>query len=440
MRRRWFFLGALALFLVAGGLATPWLNPRLTKYVESDAFRSAMEKETAKGLHFPEGHFAPIRRTGLLTAASAGFHAENGRKAMTRIDAHDVSARFNPLGVFLRRWQLDELHIERGEVGIQTYEPKPEPSPAKPWYHIFLPDRVYLKRVWSDPADVTWQLAGKPGGFYAGRLVITPHGRDFEYDLTAATLRSAHLPELPLRHTHLIITKTLLTVVTLDLAAGMKNEGFIHGEGTAGTREDKSVDFKLKFGELPVREWLPISWHDHVAGAAAGEVRWRGKDPKMHSAAVEGALRVDGGRVEGMEFLDKLVALTKQKSLERLDLKECSAKIAWENGGGEIRNIAIEDEGKFRIEGTVSLRQKKSLGGAIQLGVAPEYLRWLPHAEEVFTRSAGGYRWSTVHLSGTVEQPRQDLSPRVIETLKQSPGAFLGVILRQLGEWLEQTF
>ena len=172
MRKRWFFLGALALLLAGGGLALLWLSPRLTKYVESDAFRTAMEKETAKGLHFPEGHFAPIRRTGFLSAATDGFQAENGRKALTRIDAHNVTARFNPLGVFLRRWQLDELHIERGEVGIQTYEPKPEPSPAKPWYHIFLPDRVCLKRVWSDPADVTWQLAGKPGGFYAGRLVI----------------------------------------------------------------------------------------------------------------------------------------------------------------------------------------------------------------------------------------------------------------------------
>ena len=141
-----------------------------------------------------------------------------------------------------------------------------------------------------------------------------------------------------------------------------------------------------------------------------------------------------------MEFLKKLAALTKKKSLEGSHLKECSAEIAWENGGGEIRKIAIEDEGKFRIEGTVSLRENKSLGGAIQLGVAPEYLEWLPHAEEVFTRSAGGYRWTTVHLSGTVEQPQQDLSPRIIETLKQSPGAFLGVILRQLGEWLEQTF
>jgi hypothetical protein len=313
---------AVALFLlIAGALTFVWLNPRLTNYVESDSFRQAMEKETAKGLHFPEGTFAPIHRTGALTASTERFTAQDGEKALTTLDAKVVTARFNPLGIFLRRWQLDELHIQRGEVGIQTYEPKPQPSPAKPWYHVFLPDRVYLKRVWSDPADVTWKLAGKKGGFYRGHLEITPHDRDFEYDLTNATLRNVHLPELPLRHTHLVITKTLLTVDTLDLAAGPQGEGYIHGEGTAGTRENKSVDFKLSFAQLPIRQWLPTSWHDNVAGAAAGEVRWRGKNPKMQSANVEGSLRVEGGQVEGLEVLEKLATLTKKKSLERLELK-----------------------------------------------------------------------------------------------------------------------
>lgn len=439
MRKLWLSLGALAFFALAAALAVAWLNPRLTNYVESASFRTAIEQETAKGLHFKTAHFAPIRRTGLLTAASGSFHGENGFKAMTEIEAHDVTARFNPLGVFLRRWQLDELHIARGEVGIQTYEPKPEPSPAKPWYHVFLPDRVYLKRVWSDPADITWQLAGKKGGFFAGHLEITPHGRDFEYDLRKATLRSIHLPELPLRHIHLVVTKTLLTVETLDLAAGSGGQGLIHAEGTAGTRDNKSVDFKVNFEQLPIREWLPTSWHEHVAGAAAGEVRWRGKDPKMHSASVQGALRVAGGRVEGLDFLKKLAALTRKKSLESLQLNECSAAIAWENGGGEIKKIAIEDEGKFRIEGKISLRDK-SLGGAIQLGVVPEYLEWLPHAEEIFTSTHGGYLWTTVHLSGTPDQPGQDLSPRILDALKESPGAFLGVIFRQVGEWIEQTF
>ncbi|MBA3962775.1 MAG: hypothetical protein H0X40_12865 [Chthoniobacterales bacterium] len=83
MRKLWLFLGAGALLLlVVAALATAWLNPRLTKYVESDSFRDAMEKETAKGLHFPRGQFTPIHRTGFLTA------------------------KFNPLGIFLRRWQL----------------------------------------------------------------------------------------------------------------------------------------------------------------------------------------------------------------------------------------------------------------------------------------------------------------------------------------------
>ncbi|MBA3962776.1 MAG: hypothetical protein H0X40_12870 [Chthoniobacterales bacterium] len=136
-------------------------------------------------------------------------------------------------------------------------------------------------------------------------------------------------------------------------------------------------------------------------------------------------------------MLQKLVALTKRKSLERLELSECSAEIAWERSRGEVKNISIEDKGKFRIEGNVSLGQS-SLGGMVQLGVVPEYLEWLQHADEVFAHARGGYRWTTVHLSGTPDKPGPDLSPRILEALKESPGAFLGVFLRQLGEWLEQ--
>jgi hypothetical protein len=45
-----------------------------------------------------------------------------------------------------------------------------------------------------------------------------------------------------------------------------------------------------------------------------------------------------------------------------------------------------------------------------------------------------------VHLSGTIDKPEQDLSPRIIEALKESPGAFLGLVFRQFGEWLKHAF
>jgi hypothetical protein len=176
------------------------LNPSISRYVEGPEFRAEMEKETAKGLHFPSSKFAPIRRTGFLSGASDSFLAKDGRKAITSMDAHGITARVNPLGVFLRRWQLDEVHVDGGEVGIQIYEPKPEPSPAKPWYHVFLPDRVYLKRVWSEPADVTWRMRGEKGGIFGTRLLITAWTRlriprDRRHDENRSS-------RISLRHTH----------------------------------------------------------------------------------------------------------------------------------------------------------------------------------------------------------------------------------------------
>ena len=425
--------------VVAAGVVGLVFNPSLTRYVESDAFRAELEKQTAKGLHFPAGTYAPIRRTGFLSAASDSFQAQNGRKALTAMEARGIRARFNPLGVFLRRWQVDDVHIDGGEVGIQVYEPQPEPSPSKPWYHVFLPNRVYLGKVWSEPADVTWRFRNQKGGFFGTRLLITPHGRDFEYRATGGTMKGALIPDLQLRHAHLLITKTLLSLYTLDLAPTDQSEGFIRAEGTAGTREDKSVDFKVNFGKLPLREWLPAGWNDHVSGRAQGNVQWRGKNPKLENSQVEGSFRVEEGRVRHLPFLEKLGSLTGKKSIETLELTECSAEVDWNSPKLEVRKIAIEDKGKFRIEGTLSIREK-SLGGALQLGVARPYLDWLPKPEEVFPQEKAGYLWTTVHLSGTINEPGQDLSPRIIEAFQESPGAFLGLVFRQFGEWLKNAF
>jgi hypothetical protein len=59
-----------------------FFSPLLTHYIESNGFRAAMENETAKGLHFPTGHYAPIRRMGSLTAQSQSFQASDGEKAL----------------------------------------------------------------------------------------------------------------------------------------------------------------------------------------------------------------------------------------------------------------------------------------------------------------------------------------------------------------------
>jgi hypothetical protein len=430
-RRRRIVLIGCVIVVFAVVITALLTNPALTGYVESPQFRAALEQETAKGSHFPNAKFAPIQRTGALQAHTENFQAREGWKAMTSLDANQISARFNPLGVFLRRWQIDDLHIDRAQIGVHAYEPKPEPSPAKRWYQIFLPDRVYLKRVWSDDVDVTWPMRGETGGIFKTHLVVTPHGRDFEYHAIGGTMKNPFTPELDVQRIHLLITKQLLALYDLDLKSG---DGTIHGSGATAISGEKHADFSFKWSELPVREWLPKDWNDNVGGLANGDAHWTGSDYKLAAAPIAGKIDIEQGRLRNLKLLDEIARIANHPDLAVLELSECRSNFKWHEGECELKEIAIEQRGKFRIEGEI-IFGKRSLGGTIQLGISSLYLDWLPNPEQIF-KPHGGYFWTTVHLSGTLDNPKQDLSPRLLSALKESPGALIGAAFRALGIWL----
>jgi hypothetical protein len=431
-------IGIFFLLVIAVGVAV-FFSPLLTRYVEGDAFRVAMEEETAKGLHFPQARYAPIRRTGALTAQSDGFKADNGQKAMKSLDAHGITAKFDPWGVFLRQWRFTDVRVQSGDVEMQIYEANPEAVPGKPWFAIFLPNRVYLEKIESEQANITWRYRGERAGFFGTQLLITPNGRDFEYVATGGRLKMALVPDLDLRRTHILITKTLLTLYDLDLASDSRSDESIRAEGHAGLGQDKSIDVKANFNSVAIRQWLPAEWKDRLKGSGFGDIHWTGKDPKLESSSGEGSLRVNNGRIDDVPLLKKLAELAQKKAFERLDLDECSLGFAWRYPEIEIKDITIEEKGKFRIEGEISIK-RRLLRGTIKLGLTREYLDWLPNPEEVFSRRSSGYLWTDVHLFGTIDEPRQDLSQRIIELFKESPGAYLGLMFRQFGDWLKKTF
>jgi hypothetical protein len=431
-------IAAFFAIAIAAGIAV-FFSPLLTRYVESDAFRKEMEQETAKGLHFPEARYAPIRRSGTLTAQSDSFKADNGERAIKSLDAHGITAKFDPWGVFLRQWRFTDVRVQSGDVEIQIYEANPEAVPGKPWFAIFLPNRVYLEKIESEQANITWRFRGGRAGFFGTKLLITPNGPDFEYVATGGRLKMAPVPDLDLRRTHLLITKRLLTLYDLDLASDSRSDESIRAEGHAGLGQDKSIDVKANFNSVPICQWLPAEWKGRLKGSAFGDIRCTGKDPKLESSSGGGSLRIHNGRVDDVPFLDKLAELAQKKSFERLDLNECSLDFAWRYPEIDIKDITIEEKGKFRIEGDISIK-RRLLRGTIRLGLTREYLDWLPNPEEVFNRRLNGYLWTDVHLSGTIDEPKQDLSQRIVELFKESPGAYLGLLFRQFGDWLKKTF
>jgi hypothetical protein len=435
------YAGAVALFLWVAALAGAliFFSPLATRYIESDAFRAAMEGETAKGLHFPATNYSPIRRTSPLMAQSENFQASNGQRALKSLDAHCITARFNPWGIFIRQWRFSDIRVQSGEVAIQIYEAHPEAIEPKPWFSIFLPNRVFLKHIESERSDITWQFRGQRVGFFGTQLFITPNGPDFEYMATGGRLKMALVPDLDLRRARILITKTLLTIYDVDLASNMHSGESIHAQGHAGIGKDKSVDVEANFDRVPIHAWLPTKWKRGLSGNASGKIHWSGENPKLESSFGEGSLFVSDGRLQNLPLMDKLAEMARNKSFESLRLDDCALSFVWRYPKIDIKDIVIEERGKFRAEGEIAI-DRRSLRGTLSLGLTHRYLDWLPHPEEVFNRERSGYLWTTVRLSGTIDEPKQNLSARIIELFKESPGAYLGLLFRQFEDWLKSVF
>jgi hypothetical protein len=102
---------------------------------------------------------------------------------------------------------------------------------------------------------------------------------------------------------------------------------------------------------VPIRSWLAAKWKKHLAGYAFGDLHWAGQDPKLESSSGEGSLRVSNGRIDNLPVLEKLAELSQKKSFEHLALSDCSLRFGWKYPKIDIENIAIEERGKFRIDG-----------------------------------------------------------------------------------------
>jgi hypothetical protein len=80
-----------------------------------------------------------------------------------------------------------------------------------------------------------------------------------------------------------------------------------------------------------------------------------GVNPKLENSSGEGSLRVQDARANNLPFLEKLAQLAHEKSFEHLELTDCSLNFTWRYPSIEIKNIGLEEKGKFRVQGAISI-------------------------------------------------------------------------------------
>jgi hypothetical protein len=436
-RIHWIIVGlVLGLFLV---VVLPLINVRLTAWVNGDRFRELLNRETSKGLKL-EGNYSPLSRVGLFGLQGDTFTGTNGTKTIVSLQATGITGTFNPLGIVLRRWEIDDIHLKSGSVMLQKTEATAgakNDASSLPWWNFFWPHRVYLEDVKVDDAQIHWHLRDQEAGIDQTFLEITPNGRDFEYDARGGDLKTPLTPPLEVRHAHLLIRKPRLYCSEFVVGDDpVHPERGLRMTGDAGLQEDRSVKLNIDLNSLNVSPWMPEKLRAHVLGLASGHFEYTSSGTGLETAQGHGTILLADAVLHALRPVHQYVTVTGCPDPGDLALKVCQADVTWQNGAITAQNLKMECDGVFRLEGSLTIAQDQTLTGELEFGLTDPYLNWLPTARQaIFTRDDGPYHFTTIKLSGTVTKPQQDLSDRVAKEVGKSPLLALKLFFNEAGDW-----
>jgi len=104
--------------------------------------------------------------------------------------------------------------------------------------------------------------------------------------------------------------------------------------------------------------------------------------------------------------------------------EDASATILRENGGTSIEKIDFQNKGRLALRGQINVAKDKTLSGEFEVGIADSMILAMgknSRLRTLFGPSREGYRWLTVQLSGTAQNPNDDFKDQFLAAPAEEP-------------------
>lgn len=444
---RWLF--ALITFVIIG-VVVLMLMPMLVMnwvrgYLQEEAFRGKMEQIFGMQLQGKVA-LAPFRWTGdQVTSTEASVHTAHGWRAT--LDGLHLSIDWN--GFRQGKWRtvgtgVDRVTLERTPADpsapVVAQDSLPTTTPAGSslpnWLRRYLPTQTEVDGIRVDrftlihpgPWNVRdskvriagWQQgetsiqAVAEGGILETPILLPAQTVPIKLNLTRASFRLSR-EDLHLKEA---------TLQWLDA-------GEITAQGHFSPHEG-SWEITTQMVGIPLRECLSEDWKIRLSGNLKADLAAKGIG--IASPLVTGKVELREGVLTALPILDQLATYTGVERFKRLVLDIATANVRLSGDTRQFENIVLQSNGLLRLEGRLTI-QGDQINGDFLLGVTPETLKWIPGAQQhVFTSSNPtgpiGMTWTPLHITGTMQAPREDLSSRLAaaagKALLNAPGEIVG--------------
>ncbi len=411
-------MGRLAVgALVAGVICAALGYWSLKSYLHSDGFRRLLSGEVSNVLGM-SGEFSPFSWDGLVVD-TASFEA-TGNHVIGSLHADRLHSEVNLSGVRRGVWDLYGASVNRVDVTLDTRNMPDNAAP--PDYFLektpssvkrgWLPNEVEISGL--DLRELIVRALVDDGEVFANgmRVRVERAGDKHAYraDIDGGRIRLpwSLLPEVNLDRVRLRYQNASFFVT--DARASVFKQGRIDGSGEWNPRAQQYAAEGNVRG-IKCDEVLGADWAKHLTGDVASSfiIERRSTGP-----LATGTLIIKNGVLTALPVLDSLAAYADTRRLRVLALSEAHADWRWQKGELSLSNLVLSSESLVRLEGRLVIRGR-SLDGSFRLGLAPGTLAAIPGAETVvFLPGERGLLWSPLHITGTMDDPQEDLSERLV--------------------------
>ncbi len=414
--RRW--AGKVAVGLLAAGvvfLGVAYIAIR--SYLHSDGFRKFLSSEASEMARV-SGEFGKFHWDGL--AVDADSFAASGDGPITAVKADGLHTEIGLGGLSRGVWEVKSSNIRRLEIFVDATKPaksstgdrakksKTNKTKRSSWF----PSQAELQGIDVGHVDVRTSLDGGLATATGMSIHAEKAGAQnaFRGEITGGVVRLPFgiVPELRLDRALLRYQDKRVFLTKAKVAAWQNGSIEGSGEWDMETRQ-----FSVEGNATGVRcdDLLGADWSQHLTGDVSSDFIF---ENSSGTPAASGKLVIRNGTLTALPVLDLLAAYADTRRFRVLTLNDARTDWQWKKDEIVLTNLVLASEGLARMEGGIVIR-RKSLDGKFLLGLAPGTLATIPGAEtDVFLPGEHGLLWTTLRITGTLDDPQEDLTERLI--------------------------
>jgi hypothetical protein len=412
------WLGKAGLVLVVlGVLGAAVLYGTIRGYLHSDAFRRFLSAKVSQAADV-DGQFTPFTWDGLAVETSSFEATGKGMFHSVKLDGLHTEVGLGGLrrGV----WEIQSSRVQRVEVQMDgragdgkpmissERPPKPSSPAQKPW----LPTEVEVQGAEIGELVVLANLDHGPVRVDGMRLKMEPGGAKNAYRIEAADGRiqppPGLVPELRLERAKMRYQDGQVFLNSASASAWQNGRLETSGEWDSASGR---YSFQGDVSGVKCEDLLDESWAKRFTGDVKSDFSAENLSGEL---VARGRLTILNGTLTALPVLDALAAYADTRRFRVLTLSEAHSDWRWKNGELFLSNLVLGSEGLVRLEGSLYLRGE-TLDGSFRLGLAPGTLASIPGAEtDVFVAGERGLMWATLRISGTLADPKEDLTDRLV--------------------------